>query len=243
MKFTEKNDFTVRHQGAQHFHKDLETFKKHFPHHALNTQLAKANQFSFARLDSQMLFILLDKVPASDILNARLDLKKCADDITLGAKIAEIKDLIIESGLNTDDFTEDQLIQIATGPEDGRLKTDEEIQYIIDNIVKNKVDQRFEELKSMIVAAGLNIADFSEEEIKQMASGSDEDVRDLLDTIAQNLAKPEKSEAKTPPVQPDPLDPPVLPKQVKTPAPKQPAKAAPKADDKKKGSNKKSSPK
>jgi len=71
LSFTEKNDLVVKHKGLKHFSKDLELFQKHVPSNPLNNDLARANEFSFERLDGQMLYILLDKVLIEDILKNR----------------------------------------------------------------------------------------------------------------------------------------------------------------------------
>ena len=71
LPFTQKNDFVVKHKGLKHFSKDLELFQKHCPSNPLNNDLARANEFSFERLDGQMLYILLDKVSIEEILKNR----------------------------------------------------------------------------------------------------------------------------------------------------------------------------
>lgn len=71
LTFAEKNDLIVKHKGAASFDRDLELFKKHCPAHSLLKDLARANSFSFARLDGQMLGLLLDNVSIDEILENR----------------------------------------------------------------------------------------------------------------------------------------------------------------------------
>jgi hypothetical protein len=71
LSFSQKNDLVVKHKAKKHFGKDLELFQKHFPSNKLMNDLARANEFSFERLDGQMLYILLDKVSVNEILENR----------------------------------------------------------------------------------------------------------------------------------------------------------------------------
>lgn len=71
ISFQEKNNLIVKHKNGEYFSKDLELFKKHCPGHALNTELAKANKFSYARLDGLMLSYLLDVVSIEEIIENR----------------------------------------------------------------------------------------------------------------------------------------------------------------------------
>ena len=71
LSFSQKNDLVVKHKGKKHFWKDLELFQKHYPSDRLMNDLAKANEFTFERLDGQMLYLLLDKVSIEEILSNR----------------------------------------------------------------------------------------------------------------------------------------------------------------------------
>lgn len=71
ISFQEKNNLIVKHKNGEYFSKDLELFKKHCPGHALNNELAKANKFSYARLDGLMLSCLLDVISIEEILENR----------------------------------------------------------------------------------------------------------------------------------------------------------------------------
>lgn len=76
ISFQEKNNLIVKHKNGEYFSKDLELFKKHCPGHALNNELAKANKFSYARLDGLMFSYLLDIVSIEDILENRMQEKQ-----------------------------------------------------------------------------------------------------------------------------------------------------------------------
>jgi flagellar motor protein MotB len=71
ISFAKKNNFIIRNKGIHHFSRDLELFKKHFPAHALNMELARANRFSYGNLDGQMLYFLLDEISPEEILENR----------------------------------------------------------------------------------------------------------------------------------------------------------------------------
>ena len=71
LTFAQKNDLVVKHKGKKYFGKDLELFQKHFPSNRLMNDLARANEFSFERLDGQMLYLLLDKISMEEILKNR----------------------------------------------------------------------------------------------------------------------------------------------------------------------------
>jgi hypothetical protein len=71
ISFSQKNSFIIRKKDSSHFSRDLELFKKHFPAHDLNTELARANRFSYGNLDGQMLYFLLDEVSPEKILENR----------------------------------------------------------------------------------------------------------------------------------------------------------------------------
>ncbi|MDR0681751.1 MAG: hypothetical protein LBG15_07890 [Dysgonamonadaceae bacterium] len=71
ISFEEKNNFVVKEKSVQYFSTDLELFKKHFPTHRLNNELARANSFTYERLDGQMIYSLLDVVSKDAILKNR----------------------------------------------------------------------------------------------------------------------------------------------------------------------------
>jgi len=71
LSFSQKNDLVVKHKAKKHFGKDLELFQKHCPSDRLMNDVAKANEFTFERLDGQMLYILLDKISIDEILKNR----------------------------------------------------------------------------------------------------------------------------------------------------------------------------
>jgi len=71
LSFSQKNDLVVKQKAKKHFGKDLELFQKHCPSDRLMNELARANEFTFERLDGQMLYELLDKVSIDEILKNR----------------------------------------------------------------------------------------------------------------------------------------------------------------------------
>lgn len=91
--FAEKNDLIVKHKGSAFFDKDLELFKKHYAAHVLLKDLARANSFSFARLDGQMLALLLDVSSIDEILENR---NKEPEKPIVAKTIDEIKQLLIK---------------------------------------------------------------------------------------------------------------------------------------------------
>ena len=72
LSFSQKNDLVVKYKAKKHFGKDLKLFKKNFPFDRLMNDLARANEWTFERLDGQMLYLLLEKVPIEEILENRL---------------------------------------------------------------------------------------------------------------------------------------------------------------------------
>jgi hypothetical protein len=72
MKFTEKNNFIVKHTSKEHFSKDLELFKIHCPNSRLHADLKRVNSFNQKKLDGLMLLELLNKVFPEDILKNRV---------------------------------------------------------------------------------------------------------------------------------------------------------------------------
>lgn len=120
LTFAEKNDLIVKHKGAASFDRDLELFKKYYPAHSLLKDLARANSFSFARLDGQMLGLLLDVASIDEILENR---EKEPEKPIEPKTIEEIKQLLIkELGLDEKDL--DALSKIIL---DWTTKSDDEI--------------------------------------------------------------------------------------------------------------------
>lgn len=73
MKFLEKNNHILRLKSESHFNADYKLFNNYFPSHPLNRDLVKANQFNRARLDGQMIMLLLDKVSPQTIEKFRVE--------------------------------------------------------------------------------------------------------------------------------------------------------------------------
>ena len=72
LSFSQKNDLVVKHKGKKHFWKDLELFQKHYPSNRLMNDLSRANEHTYEKLDGQMLYLLLDKIPIDEILKNRI---------------------------------------------------------------------------------------------------------------------------------------------------------------------------
>jgi hypothetical protein len=71
MKFTDKNDFIVKNKNGAFLRRDYDLFLKHCPNSRLHSELKHANSFNKGILDGHMLFELLDKVSAEEILKNR----------------------------------------------------------------------------------------------------------------------------------------------------------------------------
>jgi len=71
MKFSEKNNFIVKHKTDQYFDQDAKLFSKKFPEHSLNLDIKRANSFTKRVLDGKILYELLDKVSPEEILSNR----------------------------------------------------------------------------------------------------------------------------------------------------------------------------
>ena len=67
LSFPQKNDLVVKYKSKKHFYKDLALFQKYFPSNRLMNDLSRANDFTFERLDGQMLYFLLDKISIEEI--------------------------------------------------------------------------------------------------------------------------------------------------------------------------------
>lgn len=135
LTFPEINDLVVKHTNATFFGQDLELFKKHFPSHTLNNDLARANQFTHCSLDGQMLFILLGSLSIDDILKNR----KKESEIKITPKtIEEIKEIIVSKTKMTASFLEKRDTQDL---EYLANYTEEEIVTIVNSAIDNRSQQ------------------------------------------------------------------------------------------------------
>lgn len=133
ISFAEKNSLVIRHKNKKFFFKDLELFNKHFPSHALINELARANEFSYDRLDGQMLYELLSVVEMKEILENRKEKEKELQPEPPKVKtLDDVKALLIEQlGLteeNIEEIGEDYLLFLAA-------KEDEEIIAAIQKLI------------------------------------------------------------------------------------------------------------
>jgi uncharacterized coiled-coil protein SlyX len=100
LSFAEKNNFVVKNKSGNYFSKDLELFKKHFPIHKLNNELARANSFTYDRLDGQMLYVLLEKIAPEEILKNREE-KTVENPVkAIIESINQAKEKLIEMGID-----------------------------------------------------------------------------------------------------------------------------------------------
>lgn len=88
LSFAEKNRLLVKHKNPEYFYKDLELFKKFYPGHKLNNDLANVTAFSKVRLSEQMLLLLLDKASIDEIQSNRgIDPPR---ELTYDEKVAKV---------------------------------------------------------------------------------------------------------------------------------------------------------
>ncbi|MCL1942558.1 MAG: hypothetical protein FWF54_03290 [Candidatus Azobacteroides sp.] len=130
MKFSEKNDFVVKHKNSDFFCRDLELYKKYYPNSELNRELARANSHTSTRLDGQILFELLDKVSPGEILenrtrNENVELKPVAVET-----VEHVKELFRNAEFDPDKFTEEYLQKFIG-------KTLDDVKGIIDLLPEN----------------------------------------------------------------------------------------------------------
>jgi hypothetical protein len=81
ISFTEKNDFVLKHKAAKYFSLDLDLFRRKFLTHKLNTDLSRANVYTYERLDGQMLYSLLEACTPEEIIANRTGIPVPADEI------------------------------------------------------------------------------------------------------------------------------------------------------------------
>lgn len=117
MKFTEKNDFLVKHTSEKHFSKDLELFKVHCPNSKLHTDLKRINSFNCKKLDGLMLWELLDKVSPEEILKNR-DIEAIQEIIEIIDTIEGVKEILSVEFPNLE-FPEESILKLV-----GKTKAD-----------------------------------------------------------------------------------------------------------------------
>jgi chromosome segregation ATPase len=108
LSFAEKNNFVIKHKNGKYFSKDLELFKKHFPIHRLNNELARANIYTHDRLDSQMLYVLLEKISPEEILENRIE-KEYPPEQALISNIEEAKERLVKMEIDPEKVSEEFL--------------------------------------------------------------------------------------------------------------------------------------
>lgn len=123
MKFTDKNNFIVKHKSERFFDKDLELFQKHCPNSKLHSDLKRVNTFNRSILVGQMLYELLDKVSPEEILNNRAN-KPAERVIETVDTLDEVKQILLEQEIDLENTAEEFLLLLIG-------KTKEEILNIL----------------------------------------------------------------------------------------------------------------
>ena len=131
LNFSQKNNLVVRHKNANYFGKDLELFKNKFPSHPLNNDLARANKFTYERLDGLMLVALLDIVSIDEILENR---EKEAQPVPEPRTEDDIKKLLVENF----DLDEKDINALSEIIPLWLTKTDEEIISAVEKLMGKK---------------------------------------------------------------------------------------------------------
>lgn len=150
LTFTEKNDLIVKHQNRDFFYKDLELFKKHLPIHALINELAQANEYSFDRLDGQMLYALLDIISIDEVLENRgLTVKK-------PRTLDELKQMLMAAYRISGDPKEFDLIEDEVLIEINKIEDIKDALNAAYNIIDPKIDT-IDLAKQIFIDANLNI--------------------------------------------------------------------------------------
>ena len=70
--FEEKNRIIIQNASAEHFEKDKALFFKHCSNPKLERDIQRANAFTYAKVDGQMLSELLNKLTLEEILANRV---------------------------------------------------------------------------------------------------------------------------------------------------------------------------
>ena len=172
MKFKEKNDFVVKHTSVEYFDKDLELFKIHCSRSKLHSDLDRVNTWNKKKLDNLMLWELLDKVSADDILNNRSievikvdEVQTTQEDLTSDGPADESTDAPDETEIASNgpidetqaatitDMAKDKLNELSSEIEDlqDRVDTNEsEISDLRSEVENN--DASIEDLQSKVEA-------------------------------------------------------------------------------------------
>lgn len=107
MKFTEKNDFVVKHTSEEYFSKDLELFKVYYPNSNLHSDLKRVNSFNRKKLDGAMLYVLLDKLTPEEILKNR---ESKPDDVIIES-IDQAREILVKMGIEPEKVSEEFLFE------------------------------------------------------------------------------------------------------------------------------------
>ena len=177
MKFTEKNDFLVKHTSEEHFSKDRELFKTHCPNSRLHADLKRANSFNRKKLDGLMLYELLDKVSPEEILNNR-STETPEDNSSNLNSVEEVKTLFEGTSIDMDDFP-DETLSVFIG-----LKKEDITPFVefIDSIYALAPEsiETIDKVKAIIEESGIPISGTIEELALLLIGKTKEDILNML---------------------------------------------------------------
>jgi uncharacterized coiled-coil protein SlyX len=131
LSFAEKNSFVIKYTNGKYFFQDLLLFQEYFPaRNRLNNELARANPFTYNRLDGQMLYELLSVVSTNEILKNRGEAPKKE----VIKNINQTKKIIKQMNLNPSDFPT-EFLEALTG------KTLDSFETAVNDFVKAKSNE------------------------------------------------------------------------------------------------------
>ena len=110
MKFQEKNDFLVKHKSEEHYDSDLKLFKEHCPNSRLHSDLKRANSFNRKKLNGDMLWELLDKISAEEILKNRGEIIVPVEDVIIET-LEQAKDILVKMEIEPAKVSEEFLTE------------------------------------------------------------------------------------------------------------------------------------
>lgn len=185
LTFSEINQFVSKHTNSESFSKDLELFKKHFPVHKLNADLARANQYSFEKLDGQMLVALLGVVPPEEILKNR---ESSITEVVHQPKTSEEIKELLSTSLNLSKAFLDRM-------DDGQYQllanySESDLLDLIREILKNREQIVVSILKNSFGYTEETIQAFPEEYVRQLIEAADSEAVVAIEKNRVENSKP-----------------------------------------------------
>lgn len=180
MDFTKKNDFIVKHKSPEHFEKDLELFKLHYPFSKLHNELTRINSFNRHILHGRILFELLDKISADAILENRKE--KAPDPVIQNTK--EVKEILLEKGIPVETLSDASLFE-AIG------KTRVEFDALLDIYLTHKKEEEetllnIDQVNAFFLEEGIEADHLSAEILLSYVGKKRNEVREIL-TLMKSL--------------------------------------------------------